>query len=260
VATVVPSLLSAKVMHKRLFPKVNQFCYSVYYVMIPLSKLDNIDIAVNKHRFLSFWVKDHGDKKGGDLRKWADAILTDYQLDASVKEVVLVTMPRVCWYVFNPVSFWLCLDDNDSLRAVICQVNNTFGESHSYVCAHSGGDVIHNDDWLEAKKLFHVSPFLEREGHYQFRFSYKQGHFGAWIDYYDATNNKTLLTSMVGEHEPLTKVKLYKQSMVCPLVTFKVVFLIHLQAIKLLLKGIKYVAKPKALWEKISTTSKLTKL
>ena len=53
-------------------------------------------------------------------------------------EVVLMTMPRMLGYVFNPVSFWFCRDRAGALRAVLCEVNNTFGESHCY--------LVHHDD------------------------------------------------------------------------------------------------------------------
>ena len=40
-----------------------------------------------------------------------------------------MTMPRMLGYVFNPVSFWFCRDRAGALRAVLCEVNNTFGET-----------------------------------------------------------------------------------------------------------------------------------
>ena len=59
-------------------------------------------------------------------------------------------MPRVMGYVFNPVSFWICRDKDKNIRAVICEVHNTFGEKHSYLCAHPDHKPINNQDILKS--------------------------------------------------------------------------------------------------------------
>ena len=51
-----------------------------------------------------------------------------------------MTLPRVLGFVFNPVSFWLCYNNEQKLIAVINEVNNTFGETHTYVVK---GDLDH---------------------------------------------------------------------------------------------------------------------
>ena len=54
-------------------------------------------------------------------------------------EVVLYAFPRMLGYVFNPVSFWVCHDRDGAVRAVLCEVRNTFGERHNYLLAHPDG-------------------------------------------------------------------------------------------------------------------------
>lgn len=260
---IIPQIFTAKVMHKRLFPRVNGFTYGVYYLALPLAKLnDEItshNLSVNKPGILSFYEKDHGDYKG-NLYGWAHNILAKNKLDTKVSDVLLVTMIRIFGYAFNPVSFYLCLDKDSKLRAVICEVNNTFGETHSYICSNKNGAVIDSGDWLEAKKLFHVSPFLKREGHYKFRFSLKDKKLGIWIDFYNDEDKKQLITSLIGNLEPLTKTTLRKAFLNHPLVTLKTIFLIHWQAVKLLAKGIKYIPKPLQLKERLSSTGKIKKM
>ena len=167
---------------------------------------------------------------------------------------MLITMPRVLGYVFNPVSFFMCMDEKRQLRAVICEVHNTFGEQHNYICARADHAPIAPDEWLQADKIFHVSPFLPRDGHYKFRFVFAENGLGIWIDYYDAKNNKQLLTSLSGKFVALEAASLRKVFWFYPLVTIKVIGLIHWQAVKLISKGIKYIGKPLQLIEKISAT------
>jgi uncharacterized protein len=254
---VTPQILTAKIMHKRFFPKVNSFIYGAYYLFLPLSQLYKdktvSHLAVNKFGLLSFYEKDHGAKNGA-IDVWIRNVLAEHSLNDAIDDIVLICMPRVLGYVFNPVSFWLCLDKNNGLRAVLCEVNNTFGETHSYLCTPTVGDVIHNDDWLEAKKLFHVSPFLNREGHYKFRFSRTDTKLGIWIDFYNADNQKQLVTSLIGNLEPLTQASLRTVFLKYPLITFKTIVLIHWQALKLMTKGIKYITKPKQIKDKLTTT------
>jgi len=255
-----PEILFAKVMHGRLIPRANNFRYGIYYVSLPLSHRGNMPLSYNRVGTLSFHDKDHGPCDGSDLESWARDILAGYGIDKADGEITLICMPRVLGYVFNPVSFWLCHDKAGEIRAVICEVHNTFGEHHSYLCAHSDQSPITKQDVLKGAKLFHVSPFLEREGEYSFRFDSAPGRFGVWIDYYNAQGQKQLVTSLIGEMEPMSKQTLARAFWRYPLVTLKSIALIHWQAIKLLAKGIRYISKPAQKQQKTSATQNLTKI
>ena len=255
-----PAILFGKVMHARLFPKENKFRYGIYYLSLPLSQLKTAPIAYNHFAPLSFYDRDHGACDGTALESWARGILSDYGIDKANGDITLICMPRVLGYVFNPVSFWLCHDKNGNLRAVICEVHNTFGERHSYLCAHENQNIITAQDVLKGQKLFHVSPFLEREGHYTFRFDTRDNGFGAWIDFYDADGNKKLITSLSGKTVEMNKSTLRKAFWAHPLVTFKAIALIHWQALKILAKGIRYIPKPLQNKDKKSATENLTKI
>lgn len=261
---MIPQIFTAKVMHKRHFPKVNQFTYGVYYLALPLHRLSDPQITdhlkINRPGLLSFCEKDHGAKDGSALEDWVRNTLSEYGLNETVKHITLISMPRVLGYVFNPVSFWMCFDQEKQLRAVLCEVNNTFGEKHSYLCVHDDHRIIGNDDWLTADKLFHVSPFMKREGLYHFRFAPKGEKLGIWIDYYDEHGNKQLSTALTGALQPLTKSTLRHAFWKHPLVTIKTIILIHWQAVKLCLKGIKYITKPTQKDKKLSSTHNLTKM
>lgn len=257
---IEPSIIFGHVMHKRLFPRVNSFSYKMYNVALPLSHMDSMPLKQNRLGLLSFYERDHGACDGSDLSEWAHSILRAYNIDIGDGEITLVCMPRVLGYVFNPVSFWLCRDEEGILRAVLAEVHNTFGERHTYLCAHTDGREIKRNDLLEGQKLFHVSPFLKREGHYVFRFEMEKGRFGAWINYYNAEGEQQLVTSFTGDVVPMNTDALSKAFWRYPLVTFKAVALIHWQAAKLIWKRIKYIHLPKQNPEKISATRDITKM
>lgn len=257
-AVIEPCILDANVMHHRLSPRINTFHYSLYYMVLPLMRLErgDLDLAVNRFGMHSFYYKDHGYKDGRAPSHWIADVIKQHNLQdiINLDSITLMAFPRVFGFVFNPVSFWLCHDKNGALRAVIYEVNNTFGESHSYVATKDDLSPITDRDILKGAKLFHVSPFLEREGHYQFRIKSDATNFGVWIDLYDTGEQKKLATSLTGKMLPFKKKTLKNFFWRIPFVTVKAILLIHWQAIVLLIKKIKYISKPKQNAKKISQT------
>lgn len=251
---ISPQLYTAKVMHKRLFPKENAFTYGIYYLALPLP------VTSMTAGLAGFDVRDVGNRDGSDPLPWVTGILAQYGLDKKAQNIVLVTMPRILGYVFNPVSFYLCFDGANALRAVLCEVHNTFGEQHSYLCANPDHAPIDAEQWLEAEKVFHVSPFLNRIGHYKFRFSIQADKLGIWINYYDQDQRKQLITSLIGTFSPLSPKTLRQAFWRHPLVAMKAIALIHWQALKLITKGVRYIAKPLQLSERITPTRNLNKM
>lgn len=256
-------ILTGQVMHKRLFPKENGFQYGIYYLALPLKNLPNpkgLFFGVNRPAIVGFQNRDHGARDGTDLQTWIEAILQDAGLSDAAHDVTLLCMPRVFGYVFNPVSFWLCRDAAGALRAVLCEVNNTFGERHSYLCVPVHGGPITDNDWMTAHKLFHVSPFLAREGHYRFRFAIHPEKLGIWIDYHDAHGAKQLITALSGHLEPLSNRALHRAFWRYPAVCMVAVMRIHWQAMRLILRGIRYIPKPLQHALRQSRTANITKV
>jgi uncharacterized protein len=244
---VAPLLFKSKVRHRRLIPKENYFCYKTFYIAIDLMKKNtlssNFIFGINRRALLSYKDKDHGQRDGSDVLQWAKSILSSNDVN-NITSIILVAMPRVLGYVFNPVSFYFCRCDNDKLRAVIVEVNNTFGETHSYLCLPEENKTdITNKTWLTATKEFHVSPFMERKGHYHFRFDIKKNQSNIII-HYTVDHKKMLVTSIQSTHQVLNLKNCLFSALKIPFMTFKVVFLIHYQACKIFLKKIAYVKKP----------------
>ena len=247
-ATVKSAFLcQARVMHKRLKPSVNQFVYQVFYLCFDIAKISAIKrkfLSLNRFNLFAFFNRDHGRKDQSRLEDWIREILQQKNLNKKVSRIFLLTYPRVLGYVFNPVSFWFCLDEKENLIAVLCEVSNTFKESHNYLIFNHDHSPIHEDQWFEAKKEFHVSPFFPVQGNYKFRFIFDQRNIAAWIDYSSNDKEKSLLTSLICRRENLSEINLLKAFFSIPLMTLKVTFLIHYQALKLLLKKNKYIPKP----------------
>lgn len=230
-------LFKAKIYHKRFIPRVNEFIYSGFYIKFNINELSLLDskaFSINKFNLFSFYEKDHGFKNNTSLQLWVREILEKVGIPTFEGTVLLHTVPRVLGYVFNPVSFFYCYKEN-KLQAIICEVNNTFGESHNYV-------LIPNNDQLtyHLAKEFHVSPFYDVKGEYLFDFSNND----IIIINYILNSELQLITSVAGEEVPWSDKNLLKLFFQYPFYTIFVVFLIHYQALKLFLKKIKFYKKP----------------
>ena len=147
-------------------------------------------------------------------------------------------------YTFNPASFWYCHAADNSLRAIVVEVNNTFGERHCYLL-----DRPHYGEELHARKVFHVSPFCDVSGGYRFRFMRTQqggeDRSVVRIDHDDATG-LLLQTSVSGSLLPVSRVTLRRALWGYPLMTFAVMARIHWHALRLWLKRVGFRRKPDA--------------
>lgn len=246
-----PRLVLGRVWHARLKPFVHAFRYRAFYLQLPLRSLQqdanrngrvgNWGWGVNRWALLSVNDRDHGD--GRPLLSWAEHILTEAGIQDVDGEIWLQTFPRMLGYVFKPVSFWFCERADGELRAVIAEVNNTFGDRHIYVL-DAKGQAIRNGQTLCAEKMFYVSPFFEVRGRYQFRFFKSElgGHDLARIEYQDESG-ALLLTSMSGESTTLRVRSALFAWLRYPLFSIGVIARIHWQALKLWIKGAKFVSR-----------------
>jgi len=247
-------LLSTEVFHKRLFPKINSFTYKTYYLSLPLEKLkglySNFLFGMNRMGLFSFYDKDHGLRDGSCLIDWLKNQYKSQGLELK-GNTFLVAMPRILGYVFNPISFWLTFDTNKKLTSVLCEVNNTYGENHNYICMVSSGGISADKSFV-LDKLFHVSPFLERNGHYEFNFAVNDNNLNIYIKHFDVNGDLKLITSLKSITCKLNYLNGMKHYCLIPWMTAKVTLLIYYQAIKLILKGIKFNNKPEQLNTKTS--------
>lgn len=247
-------LLRGTVMHRRIRPAAHRFEYRVFFLRLQLSALEDAQnrlLSLNRFNLASFHFADHGARDGTHPLEWIHSVLASEGLRAADGEVWLHCFPRVLGYVFNPVSFWFCHSRDGGLRAVLVEVNNTFGERHCYLLAHADGRAIEEGETLGARKAFHVSPFFPVSGSYAFRFGQAGGARISRIDLRD-DDGPLLLTSIAGRPLPLTATVVLRAVAAQPLMTLAVIARIHWQALRLWSKRVPFFSKPEAPPEPIS--------
>lgn len=160
-------IYSGKMMHARRSPVEHRFSFPFYFYAIDLDELPELDRKVrgfgyNHWKPVNLQDKDYLAGSGGFRER-----LSAYIDTAPVHRIVLVTVARFMAKVFNPVSFYYCLDAADRPVCMVAEVNNTFHERHLYIMKADGTYPVHGEN----DKQFHVSPFNNLDGHYTFRFS-----------------------------------------------------------------------------------------
>ncbi len=242
-----PLIGFGQVRHTRLRPQRHAFAYPTFFLMLPMRSLAQTTgpLAINHRGAISFHDVDHGDGRSpaqGGALAWLDELLQREGIHDATGEAWLHCFPRVLGYTFKPVSFWHCHRADGSLRAIVVEVNNTFGERHCYLL-----DAPRYGAELHARKVFHVSPFCDVSGGYRFRFLRAQRPEGersvVRIDHDDEAG-PLIQTSVSGTLEPVTPASLRRALWGYPLMTLGVMARIHWHALLLWRKRVRFHRKP----------------
>lgn len=233
-----PALYQGRVTHARLKPFRHRFSYRVFSLLVDIDdpaagKISRL-LRHNRFGLLSFHDADHGFRDGSPLRPWVMHVLRDSGLALDVGAVRLLCFPRFFGFVFNPISIFYVFTKEGACGAVIYEVNNTFGETHTYVAPVAGGGVISQ----EAEKTFYVSPFIGMKATYAFSLRVPGEKLSVAIHQRD-DEGALLVATQSGQRQPLSTRTILKAVLRHPLMTLNVVLRIHTQALRLWWKGAK---------------------
>jgi DUF1365 family protein len=251
----LPHIGFGVVHHARTRPSAHRFTYGTYFLMLPMHLEQAVDEGAaaaewqpNRSGALSFFDEDHGEGRSaaqGGAMPWLQTLLRSQGILDADGDVWLQTYPRVWGYTFKPVSFWYCYRaarHGGSLRAVVAEVNNTFGERHCYVL-----DAPQWGQTVTADKVFHVSPFCEVKGRYAFCFTreVKEGQtvVSARIDHHDEIG-LLIHTRLTGALQVLDAPARRRALWRYPLMTIGVFWHIHREAFTLWRKRVPFFSKP----------------
>ena len=160
-------LYECSVLHARFSPRQHRFVYRIFLFAIDLDELTELHrrlplFSVARRNLYSFRDRDYlptteplhnapTGSAGGppaisptespplatpeNLKSRVLAHLSTHTpgLDLTGARVVLVTLPRIFGYLFNPVSFYFCYDRHGAPLAALAEVTNTFKEMKPYV-------------------------------------------------------------------------------------------------------------------------------
>lgn len=241
--TSLSALYEGVVTHTRLAPVRHSFSYRVFYWLLDIDRLEDLDrslrsFSLRRFNLFGFDPADYGPADGSPLRQWVEEILgaAGVQLDGG--PVLLLTFPRVLGYVFNPLSIWYCYGPSGDLRGVIHEVRNTFGDRHSYLVPVGEGGLEH-----EFEKKLHVSPFNGMDQDYRFSLTEPGARLTVSIQQAEG-DEKLFRAGLALTRVPMTDSNALRLFLSHPLLTLKVIATIHWQALRLWAKGAPFHRRP----------------
>jgi len=239
-------LYASRVAHVRLAPKRHSFEYKVFYCWIDLDELSAVNeqsclFAVNRPALYSFHESDHLQSTAGHLKNdILDWIRKRKVIPPDNCRIRVLALPRFLGYVFNPVSFIYCYDQDEKLICGIAEVGNTFGEKKLYFLpARSDAPNVIG---ARLPKHFYVSPFSDLDVEFEFQLASPTKQLAIRVADFEE-GQKVFLSSLTGVRRPLSTRQLAEFTALCPAVTAKVILLIHWQALLLWLRGFRWFAK-----------------
>lgn len=240
------------VFHERHTPFSHKFTYRVFTLWLDIDQLKEFDNQLSLFSFncwnaISIHNKDHALRDGSNIRPWIEKAGRDKKIDLSRCKIYMLCFPRVWNYVFNPITVFFCYNEKEELIAVLHQVKNTFGEQHGYFLPVE--DFSQNKNVKQhCEKTFHVSPFIHMDCEYRFRFKNPGNELHFAIHQFQTkpdNKSKVLTATWDGAYRPLTNKNLLLSLLKHPLLSFKVIVGIHYEAVRLVIKGARYISKPK---------------
>ena len=242
----------AKITHARRGALRHSFRTRADHVLLaPETARPPRGLSLDRFNLLALYRRDHGGVRGaGQGADWAWGQFAEAGLPRAPGRVLaLLTQPRFLGYWFNPVSFWMLIE-GDTLCAVIAEVNNTFGQRHSYLLVPPDRTPITAATRLSARKVFHVSPFQDIAGEYRFRFALRPERLSIQIAQVDGAGG--IDTAMSGPLSALTTGAILASALRRPGGALRVVAQIYWHAARLKLKGAAYRPLPPVPREEIS--------
>ena len=233
------------VMHHRLEPIKNRFVYNVFMFYFDLDEIDSLSRSLrlfsrNRLNLFALYDRDHLTLSGKNVKENILEYLRSKGIDLGNCKIFLLTLARTLGHVFNPVSFYFCFDESGNPVCAIPEVGNTFKELKPYLLTK---ETLKGKTFRQrTTKHFYVSPFVDLDTAFDFQLDVPEDRLRIRIDDYEG-DRKFLLTSLVGRAKPLTERQMLYSFFRIPLVTLKVIGLIHYQAGKLFLRKLAYHKK-----------------
>ena len=236
------AIYAGEVFHQRFRPRVHKLRYSVFQCLFDLDEIDAMAgrfrlFSRNRFNLFSFHDRDFGDRSGQPLRPQIEALMRQAGQEPDGGAICLLTMPRMLGHVFNPLSVWFCHRRDGSLATLIYEVTNTFKERHSYVIPVDAGQAGAAEIRQACDKCFYVSPFMDLDMRYDFTVVAPMEKTRVVVAGSNG-DGPLIVAAFSGRRQELSDGALLKAFLRHPLLTFKVVAGIHVEALWLFLKRV----------------------
>lgn len=287
-------LYECQVLHARFAPQPHRFVYRIFLFAFDLDELPDLPrraalFSVGRRNVYSFRDADFFPTTAAphhpaaspapipdpqseipNLKSRVTAYAAAHGVDVAGGRIVLVTLPRIFGYLFNPVSFYFCFDRTGRPAAAIAEVTNTFREVKPFFLGpaclvpqtqdpksetpNSEPQTPNSEPQpeptgasagvfrLRVPKHFYVSPFSDVDIAFDFTLRVPGERLSIQIDDYIGAE-RTLTSTLAGPRRELTTARLAWFTLKYPLLTLRIIALIHWHALRLWWKKVPWFAK-----------------
>ena len=247
------ALYTGSVFHRRFKPVGHALRYRLDQILfdldaMPVSRL----FSRNRFNLVAFHDRDHLDGSAAPLRVQVEQALVAAGLMPDGGAIRLLCMPRILGHAFNPISVFFCYRRDGTLIALLYEVNNTFGQRHSYLIQveDPAASTIHQ----HCDKAFYVSPFMRMDMRYEFRVV-PPHETTAVVVHGDDAAGRVITASFTGRRQEISDRALASMLLRHGLLSLKVLGAIHWEAAKLWLKGMRPQPRPPAPGQAVTIVS-----
>lgn len=231
--------------HQRSQPFHHRFRYGLSLIDIDIDRQAEADrqsflFKTSRPALFGFRARDHGDRGGDTLRSWAQSQWGHAGIALPDGAIRLLTFPRHWFYKFAPISIWVGYGRDEVPRAILYEVHNTFGDTHTYAAEIPAAGTRHQH---EADKTFHVSPFFDISGCYRFTLRLDKTQFKLIVETRHGDAQTHMATIQTKAFRASTA-QFARLAITKPFASLAVTLAIHWQALKLWIKGAKYHSRP----------------
>ncbi len=234
----LPALVVGRVHHTRHRPVVHSFTNRHYQWLVDLDDMPRVSGWVRP--LATFRAEDHLAGAPGIPALKANvlrALAAEGVESRDVGRVVMLANARVLGHAFDPMSAFWCFAEDGTLRAVLVEVHNTYGERHAYVLQPDRAGRA------TAPKEFYVSPFNRVEGDYAIRFVLAPDRVGVAIRL--LVGDEPLVTaSVTGAPREADTAAVVRTAVRRPFMTQRVTVLIRVHGIWLWLRRLPVRPRP----------------
>ncbi len=240
-------LLIGSTYHHRFSPKKHSFYYKTFQFFIDLDEVETLNnrfklLGTKKLSAFRFLESDHS---LGSKQTLKDAIMSKVQVkhpQFEPEKIYLLGNLRTLGHIFNPVCFYF-VQDKDLNTVVVIEIMNTYYEHKTYVSDQSR---MFNDEFnceYEFDKNFYISPFSSSNGKMAYKITWnKNKEIAIHVKNYE-NFNVNVYANLTGELKEIDERSLFFLLLRFPLITITILLQIHLQALILYLRGVKYYSK-----------------
>ncbi|MCO4821619.1 MAG: DUF1365 domain-containing protein [Flavobacteriaceae bacterium] len=244
------SFCSGSVVHNRLKPKTHKFKYNMSWCLFDLDHIDDVFNSsklwsLNRFNLVSIRNQDYIDSNTKSILSKAESFVEKNTHKKFNGKIFLFTHPRYLGFGFNSVNFYFCYE-NEQLSYILSEINNTpWKQKHIYFHDFKDQQIHKINQTYECHfvKEFHISPFVDMEIDYIWRFKITDEKINVFMQ---LNKNDSVLMN-VGLTTQLTSMhskNLWKWSAKKPFQALKMFTGIYWQAFKLWSKKVPFFNHP----------------